>query len=123
MSSTDDDRAATILVVEDDDDNRETLSEILESAGYRVLAAADGAQALARLQDGDRVDLVLLDLVMPVMTGGELYDRMQADPALARIPVIVSSSDPSRAPPGVPIMRKPVQYQRLLSMLRAALAA
>lgn len=117
------DQPPTILVVEDDDDNRETLSDILDAAGYRVVGARHGAEALDLLRDGDAVDLVLLDLVMPVMTGGELYAAMQADPTLAGIPVIVSSSDPSRAPSGVPIMRKPVQYQRLLAMIRSCLPA
>ena len=53
---------------------------------------------------------------MPVMNGLELYAAMQADPALARIPIVgVSTSDVTRAPSGVLIMRKPVDLIRLLA--------
>jgi CheY-like chemotaxis protein len=57
---------------------------------------------------------VILDLLMPVMTGHELYASMQSDAALAQIPVIVSTSDPARAPSGVVIIEKPIVLQDLL---------
>ena len=52
--------------------------------------------------------------MMPVMDGGELYNAMLADPTLADIPVIVSTSDPSRAPSGVLLMKKPVNLKMML---------
>jgi CheY-like chemotaxis protein len=56
---------------------------------------------------------------MPVMSGTEMYAAMQADPELAQIPVIISTSDPSRAPSGVLIMRKPIDVSRLLAVVES----
>lgn len=64
--------APLILLVEDDVAIREAVSECLSAEGYRVDAASDGAEALARLADGERPALLVLDLVMPVMNGAEL---------------------------------------------------
>ena len=80
---------AEILVVEDDPSGREVLVDILEAEGYRVASAANGQEALDRLQCGFRPRVILLDLVMPVMNGAEFRRRQQQDPALAAIPVIV----------------------------------
>ena len=57
-------------------------------------------------------------LRIAVLNGAQLYERMQADPRLARVPVIVSTSDPSRAPSGVLIMKKPINLGRLLLAVR-----
>jgi CheY-like chemotaxis protein len=51
---------------------------------------------------------------MPVMSGTELYQALQASPALSDIPVLVSTSDPARAPIRLPLVRKPVDLDRLL---------
>jgi CheY-like chemotaxis protein len=83
-----------ILVVDDEPIIRETLAELLAEAGHDVTAAADGAAALARLEAGLEPDVVLLDLMMPVMNGWELRRRMLADPRLAAIPVIIFSGAP-----------------------------
>jgi two-component system, sensor histidine kinase and response regulator len=109
--------AAPILLVDDEEDIRETLRELLEEEGYRVLTAADGREALAILRSAERPRVVLLDIIMPVMSGTELYAAMQAERALADIPVIISTSDPSRAPSGVFIMRKPINLTRLLAVI------
>jgi CheY-like chemotaxis protein len=55
---------------------------------------------------------------MPILNGNEVYDRMRQDARLSSIPVIVSTSDPSRAPSGNPIMKKPVNLDRLLDTVR-----
>jgi CheY-like chemotaxis protein len=55
---------------------------------------------------------------MPVLTGNEVFAQMQLDPRLATVPVIVSTSDPSRAPSGVLIMKKPIDLDRLLGAIR-----
>jgi CheY-like chemotaxis protein len=69
----------TILLVEDEDDVRALAREVMERQGYRVLEASDGLQALRRYQsEGDRIDLVLSDVVMPRMSGRELVDRVRA---------------------------------------------
>jgi CheY-like chemotaxis protein len=84
---------ARILVVEDDEAIRETIAELLEGEGYGVARAADGAEALEQLQSTGGADLILLDLMMPVMDGWELRDRLRSDPRLARIPVVLVSAD------------------------------
>jgi CheY-like chemotaxis protein len=82
---------AEILVVEDDPSNREVLVDILEVEGYQVAWAANGQEALDHLHRGPRPRVILLDLVMPVMNGAEFRRRQQQDPALAAIPVIVTT--------------------------------
>jgi CheY-like chemotaxis protein len=82
------------LVVEDSAVNRRILERALVEQGLDVLLAADGAAALRLLAEPrDRpVDVVLLDLVMPVMDGYETLSRIKADPALGHVPVIVISA-------------------------------
>ena len=79
-----------------------------------VEAAANGEEALAVLRARPRPSLVILDLLMPIMDGNALYRIMKDDPAFADIPIIVSSSDPSRAPSGVLIIKKPVDLDVLI---------
>jgi CheY-like chemotaxis protein len=108
----------TVLIVDDDDDIRDTLKELCEDEGYTVATAANGAEALAVLARPVAPCVVVLDLIMPVMTGNEVFATMQRDPRLANVPVIVSTSDPSRAPGGVPVMKKPIDVERLLDTIR-----
>src|SRR5436190_416272 len=91
----------TVLIVEDEPDIRESLREVLEDEGYTVAVASNGKEGLAQLARLSKPCAVVLDIIMPVMSGNELYNAMQADPALAAIPVLVSTSDPTRAPSGV----------------------
>ena len=80
-----------ILVVEDNEINRMMLSAILSSE-YEVLEAENGQAALAVLRKyRDGIALILLDIIMPVMDGYTFLARMQEDPALASIPVIVTT--------------------------------
>jgi CheY-like chemotaxis protein len=104
----------TVLVVDDEPDIRESLKEALVDEGYLVEVAANGRQALDLLPQLNRPCAVIMDIIMPIMSGIELYAAMRAIPALADIPVVVSTSDPSRAPSGVLIMRKPIDLGRLL---------
>ncbi len=80
------------MVVEDDESIRETLAEVLEEEGYGVTRAANGAEALQRLHGPSRADLILLDLMMPVMDGWELRARLRSDPEYSGIPVVVVSA-------------------------------
>ena len=81
-----------VLVVDDSRMNRLTLARLLEQLGHAVVEAEDGREALDRLAGGGgAIDLVLLDVVMPVLDGFETLEAMKADPALAAIPVIVVS--------------------------------
>ncbi|HET9598274.1 MAG TPA: response regulator [Anaeromyxobacteraceae bacterium] len=83
----------SVLIAEDDTDIRSALASILRSEGYRVVSACDGREALDLLRGGLRPDVILLDLMMPVMTGAEFRTAQLADPALAHIPVVVLSAD------------------------------
>jgi CheY-like chemotaxis protein len=106
----------TVLIVDDDENIRDSLREAFEDEGYEASTASNGHEALNRLtQDARRPDVVILDLVLPVLDGGRVYQAMQADSLLARVPVIVSTSNPSRAPRGAIVVPKPLKLDRLLS--------
>jgi class 3 adenylate cyclase/CheY-like chemotaxis protein len=81
----------SILVVDDNAENREMLSRRLARAGHRVQAVASGAEALALMRH-EPIDLVLLDVLMPEMSGYEVLQRLTADPALRDIPVLMISA-------------------------------
>jgi CheY-like chemotaxis protein len=83
--------SCSVLVVDDDRDIRETLQEILETEGYEVQTARNGADGLERAR-ASRPALILLDLFMPVMDGAEFRQRQLQDTALADIPVVVVSA-------------------------------
>jgi CheY-like chemotaxis protein len=84
-------RRCSILVVEDDPGIRESLVECLASEGYAVEPASDGAEGLERLR-AHRPDVVVLDLVMPVMNGAELLDAVGRDPALRDVPILLMTA-------------------------------
>lgn len=98
-----------ILVVDDDDDIREMVRLILESRGYAVTAAANGAEALAQLRGGERPRLILLDLMMPAMNGWQFLEERARDDDLARIPVLaITGNEVGNHPEGVAaLLRKP----------------
>lgn len=77
-----------ILVVDDNVDSVAIMRGMLESRGYEVAAAMSGAEALQFLQT-ETVDLVLLDIMMPVMSGIEVLQRIKQDPTLNALPVIL----------------------------------
>jgi CheY-like chemotaxis protein len=83
----------TILLVEDDFDVREALVETLRDRGYEVQAAGDGEQALKALRGGLRPGLILLDLMMPRMSGSEFRMIQRTDPDLSSYPVVLLSAD------------------------------
>jgi CheY-like chemotaxis protein len=87
-----------VLVVEDHKDSREMLEELLTEEGFTVETAVNGLQALERLLCPPRPDVVLLDLMMPVMTGWDLMARVAEEPALWGLPVIVISGAGSTRP-------------------------
>ncbi|MFN2548046.1 MAG: response regulator, partial [Myxococcales bacterium] len=78
---------------------------------------ANGREALAELCTIPRPCAIILDIIMPVMSGTEFYEAMKADPRLADVPLLISTSDPSRAPPGLLIMKKPIDVKRLLAAI------
>jgi CheY-like chemotaxis protein len=108
-----------ILVVEDDYTIRESIAELLQDEGFFVRCAANGAEALARLTVEDAPNLILLDLMMPVMDGWSFRQALRQDPRLARIPVIVLSGnalDPGSAALAVDAyLSKPFEVDVLLA--------
>jgi CheY-like chemotaxis protein len=108
---------ARLLLVEDDADIRDTLSDALGWEGYEIEVAAHGLAALERLAHGPPVDLILLDLMMPVMNGWEFRRAQLADAALAGIPVVVlSASSPDACRPDR-YLAKPFSVDQLLSVI------
>ncbi len=79
--------AGLVLIVDDMPDNLAMLHDALDAAGYTVLVATDGAQALARAAAADP-DVVLLDAVMPGLDGFEVARRLKAGPETAHIPIV-----------------------------------
>ncbi len=104
-----------ILVVDDDPGVREGVRALLESEGYAVATASDGAEAIERLREGG-VRLVLLDLAMPVVDGWQFLARRDTDPGFPRVLVVLLSGLPFiRDAPGVAdFLRKPIDSDRLL---------
>jgi CheY-like chemotaxis protein len=77
-----------ILVVDDEPQNITVMREILKS-DYTVIAAIDGARALAVAQSGSPPDLIMLDIMMPGIDGYEVLRRLRADPRTAGLPVVL----------------------------------
>lgn len=115
-----------VLIVDDNFSVRELMTDILETAGFRVLSAGNGREALALLRGGEPVGLILLDLEMPVMNGWEFRAEQRRHPRLRRIPVVVVSGDDdswARAA-GMHVdgcLRKPVPLRLLLNTVRSYL--
>ncbi len=87
--------ACRVLLVDNDDGVREALAELLATQGFSVDVAANGEDALARLKDlptEGLPDVILLDLMMPVMDGWRFTVEMRADTRLAALPVVILSA-------------------------------
>jgi PAS domain S-box-containing protein len=111
----------TVLVVEDDDQLRRSAKRILEEAGYQVVTAADGLEALEALRQTAGVRLVFSDLVMPRLGGRALYDAARREGMT--VPFLFASgySDPGRAAtldPALPLLHKPWMAPDLLGRIR-----
>ncbi|HZV00494.1 MAG TPA: response regulator [Planctomycetota bacterium] len=84
--------ANTILIVEDEAEVRETMRDVLADEGYSVAEASNGREALDWLREHSAPCLVLLDLMMPVMSGREFLDAVKGDPSLRDVSVLVVSA-------------------------------
>ena len=117
---------ATVLVVDDEPLIAMVLEAMLEDAGYGVATAANGRQGLERLAGAPRPDLVLLDMMMPVMNVPAMLAAMAADPELRGIPVLVLSSLPeeavrARAGGAAAILLKPCSAEQVLDAIARVL--
>jgi len=117
-----------ILLVEDNEMNRDMLSRRLRRRGYEVIAADDGQEGIAKAQ-AERVDLILMDMSLPVLDGWQAARRLKADPRTRPIPVIALTA---HAMPGDrekaleagcdDYDTKPVDFTRLIDKIETQLA-
>ncbi len=114
---------SAVLVVDDDADIRDGLREILEDAGHTVSEARNGKDALAALRAAASLpDIILLDLMMPVMDGFEFRRKQLLDARLAAVPVVVLSADVhvgerAGALGNALWLRKPIHLDQLLDVV------
>jgi two-component system, cell cycle sensor histidine kinase and response regulator CckA len=118
--------AETILVVEDDERVRRLITKMLEQHGYRVIGATSGLEAIDIAREAGRVDLLLSDVVMPGVDGGELYRRLSAERPELRVLFMSGYSQRVVARHGEiyaakPLLQKPFTVHELMSAVRAAI--
>ncbi len=111
----------TILVADDKIPNRELMDELLSAEGFKVITAADGAEALQQMARGS-IDLVLLDVMMPRLNGFDACQQIKADPETYLTPVILVTalSDKQDRIEGIRVgaddfLSRPVDRTELLS--------
>jgi len=116
---------ATVLIVDDDQAILDGIGEFLREEGFRVAAASNGAEALARLRTGLRADVIVLDVLMPVMDGWDFRAEQSADAALRDMPVVVISASGfardtiGRQLKAQDVFSKPLDLDRFLETLKA----
>ena len=112
----------TVLLAEDDVEIRDILQDLLEAEGYDVIPASHGRQALEFLHGSRKTklpDLVVLDLMMPLVDGVAVLRVMKEDPAFSEIPVVVLSAVARERPAGAAaFLRKPVPLQKFFDTIR-----
>lgn len=112
-----------VLIVDDDTDVREMLEMFLGHSGYKITSASNGAEALDKMRECAPC-LVLLDLMMPVMSGWQFRERQLEDPKLSNVPVvcITAAYDPDTVSSrlGLPCLQKPVDLEQLVTVVHRA---
>jgi len=115
----------SLLLVDDDMRNVFALTHILEDKGIKVLVAKNGREALSRLAERDDVDLVLMDIMMPVMDGYEAIQEIRKQAKYQKLPIIALTAKAMKGDRAKCIevgasdyLAKPVDSSKLLSMLR-----
>jgi two-component system chemotaxis response regulator CheY len=114
-----------VLVVDDDPDHRLLVREVLEAEGYQVETANHGREALDRLHAGLVPNVIVLDLIMPVMDGWAFVSALKRDPAVASIPVVVTTQAGNRtlasAPVSAAYLNQPFDVTKLLQTVEVCL--
>lgn len=110
-----------ILIVEDNPDVREAMRRLLTDDSYDVSAVQNGSEALAFLATSAKVSLVVLDLMMPALSGWELLSELRSHPYLARVPVIIVSAlaPPPRGIDAEAYLQKPFRPEALVRMVQS----
>jgi len=113
-----------IMVVDDDHDLRESLREILEEEGFDTLGASNGKEAIELLLAGGqpRPRAILLDIMMPVMTGLDVVDRLRGDRAMGKTPVVLMTAFRTlvKTNERTRVLFKPFSIDGVLSAIRNA---
>jgi CheY-like chemotaxis protein len=115
----------SILLVEDDPDSRTMMTAALEFEGYRVITASNGVEGL-ELARRHKPELILLDLMMPVMAGEEFRQRQLKDRDIRKVPVVVVSAQydapiAARRLKAVGCVAKPIDFDALTTLVRNTL--
>ena len=118
-----------VLIIEDNLDNLTLVQLLLERESFQIIAAYDGQSGL-KIAKGEKPDLVVLDLDMPVLDGWEVIHTMKADPALAQLPIVVVTAHllPGERNRVLSLgcdgyVSKPYKVQELLGEIRRVLSA
>jgi len=114
-----------ILIADDEFGLADVVAEILTETGYEVAIAINGQLALTSIRE-KRPDLVLLDLMMPILDGMDVLRAMRADSDLAAVPVVMMTSLPEALPDDLPaqyqaVLRKPFTEEKLYATLQKVL--
>jgi DNA-binding response OmpR family regulator len=111
---------ATVLLVEDEDELREIVGDLLEQEGYDVIPASNGKQALDYLRDAHEVPaVIILDLMLPILSGWECLRVIHSEERLASVPVLVVTAVGRDRPAGVGLLlKKPFGIFDLLEAVR-----
>jgi len=111
---------AKVLIVDDEPDVLFLLRTILQRAGHEVTEAPNGAQALERMREGHQ-EILVTDLMMPVMDGRELIRHLRNNPETAKTPVILVSAFPDEHAGADVVLRKPFRANELIDSLAGLL--
>ena len=116
-----------VLIIEDNALVRRSLERAFVKEGYTVATAGDGEEALRDLDSSDSPPkIIIMDLIMPVMDGWQLRQRLLEKPVWARVPVIAFSGagveEPEKTLPGVVCILKPVSMQTLFENVARLIA-
>jgi|SRR6478735_1264177 len=109
-----------VLVVDDDLDLRDVLSDLLADDGFEPISVESGKAALRYLEGGEQPSLILLDLMMPDMSGWDFRRAQLRNPQLADIPVVVMTASRRVGPPPITasaVVYKPVRLHQLLDVV------
>ena len=112
---------ARILVVDDEPDLRFILRRTFERAGHQVVDVGNGAAAMAIVGESPP-DLVVTDMMMPVMNGAELIAKLRSTPATASIPIVAVSGDTHLAGAADAVIEKPARPKDFLAVVEVLLA-
>lgn len=105
-----------IMIVEDDSDTLAALFTVFTQAGYSVLTADNGQQAIDLLERGIHPRLIIIDLMMPKVGGHDLIDHLRSDPDLKLIPTVVITGMPKEQVRVIAdaVFHKPLDYRALV---------